>query len=216
MLDHGGRAAVLMRNASDGTPVRGANILFNDEAATLLPPPAGVAGTAPLEGGRAYQPRDYNQGVIFGGGAPGPSSTSPFLSTFDGLTPNGQWVLWVRDDVALIGGILTGWQLEIVTDDPAGTVVVVDNYRTRRDRTLVIDRERGLLARDKSEPNSGFRVRLATPPKGRLRLREDGSFTYKPTGNRRGDSFTYTIFDEFGSSIEGNGLVNIRIDPDRR
>ncbi len=74
-----------------------------------------------------------------------------------------------------------------------------------------MSKEHGLLAQDKSGPESGFRVRLDQPPRGELRLRGDGSFRYTPRGKRRQDTFTYIIQDAFGSSIEGLGRVNLTI-----
>jgi hypothetical protein len=207
MLAHAGRAAIVMRGAGGETAVRDANILLNDQAAAALPE------DEPLEGGRAYKPADYDPGRgPFGGSAPGPSSGSPALATFNDLSPNGQWVLWVRDDRAAIGGGLSGWQLVIVTDQPAGNYIVIDNYGVRAGRTLSVDRQRGLLARDDAGPSSGFQVRVVERPgKGRLRLHPDGSFTYRPRRRRGRDFFTYTITDEFGSVVQGTGRVNIRI-----
>jgi len=224
-LSHAGRAVVVMRGVSDGTPIRNANILLNDEAAQYLPAPSDgepVPDTdppitrGPLIGGTAYKPLDlgYRTGLdLFGGGAPGASEPGPLqaLSTFDGLTAKGDWTLWVRDDVPRNSGLLVGWQLEIITDDPAGAFVVIDNYRARRGHTLRVDTQHGLLARDQGRPASGFIVRLAQRPRGKLKLHADGSFSYTPRGNRRRDTFTYTIQDEFGSSIEGPGRVNITI-----
>lgn len=212
MLSHAGRASIVMREAGGSSPVRDANVLLNDSATAPIP------GAAPIEGGRAYQPFDYSVAKPpFGGGAPGASTGSPALSVFKGLSPNGEWVLWVRDNLATIGGSLAGWQLVIVTDDPAGTPIIIDNYRTRADRTLRVSRASGLLVIDGALPNSSFRVKVATKPKkGRVILNPDGSFTYKPKAKRGKDSFTYTFQDEFGSSVEGNGEVRIRIDPVRK
>lgn len=212
MLSHAGRASVVMRGAGDDIPVRDANILLNDQATVAIP------DTAAIEGGRAYKPFDYDTtNAAFGGGAPGASTGSPALSVFNGLSPNGDWVLWVRDNKATINGSLAGWQLVIVTDDPSGGPVIINNYRTRADRTLSVSRNNGLLAIDGAAPNSSFRVRVATKPKrGTVKLNSDGSFTYKPKKKKGNDSFTYTFEDEFGSSVEGNGEVKIKIDPVRK
>lgn len=212
MLSHAGRASIVMREAGGSTPVRDANILLNDQAADPIP------NAAPIEGGRAYKPFDYDTAdTPFGGGAPGASTGSPELSVFNGLSPNGEWVLWVRDNVATISGSLAGWQLVIVTDDPAGNPIIIDNYRVRADRTLSVSQNNGLLAIDGARPNSSFRVLVAVPPKrGKVKLNSDGSFTYKPKKRKGNDSFTYTFQDEFGSSVEGNGEVKIKIDPVRK
>jgi hypothetical protein len=212
LLSHQGRATVVMRGAGGTVPVRDANVLIDDEATAPLP-----NGTA-ISGGRAYQPVDYVPARgEFGGGAPGITQVPAALSAFDGQSPNGEWVLWVRDDLAQIAGSLTGWQLIITTDDPAGAFVVVDNYRVRADRRLSIPRSQGLLAIDGAQgAGSSFRVQVvAKPRRGKLALRSDGSFTYTPRKPRGRDFFTYRFQDEFGGSVPGLGRVNITIEPER-
>jgi len=123
MLAYRGRAATLMRGAGGTAAVRNANILLNDEATEALP------ATLPLAGGTAYRPVDYTRipatpiGEPFGGLAPDPNDVAgEYLDFFDGLTPNGEWTLWVRDDRANFFGSMSGWTLEIVaTFPPAGS-----------------------------------------------------------------------------------------------
>ena len=35
------------------------------------------------------------------------------LSVFNGVNPNGEWQLFVRDDAELLAGSIAGWSLEI-------------------------------------------------------------------------------------------------------
>ena len=214
MLDHGGRAAIVMRGAGGNSAVTGANIVLDDQAGTYDQstgnPSTPVPNTARLDGGRPYQPFDYGTGK-FGGGAPDPSADSPRLRTFNGLDANGQWTLWVRDDVAQIGGSLAGWQLEIVTDSEPGNIIVVNKYRVRQDQVLRVSAEEGLLGRFNPQVRDDYIVRLVGSKSSRLKLREDGSFTYEPSRNKRAFTFDYTVQSKLGSSIQGTGRVNVEI-----
>lgn len=214
MLQHSGRTTVVMRDAGGETALRNTNITLDNAASETLP------DEDPILGNRAYQPQDYDTAsppTPFGGGAPGVTDTDPreYLDIFNGVTANGAWTVWIRDDQAPIAGSLDGWQLEITTDN---TAPFIDEfkYRVRQGRTLRVAEGKGLLQNVENREN--FEVKLVDGPrKGKLRLRSDGSFTYEPNGNKKGrDSFTYLIEDEFGTSISGNGNVNIKIKKDRK
>jgi hypothetical protein len=209
MLQHAGRTTVVMRDAGGETALRNTNITLDNGASDPIP------NNDPILGNRAYQPQDYdpaNPPTPFGGGAPGVTDTNPrvYLDIFNGTTANGAWTVWIRDDQAPIAGSLDGWQLEITTDN---TAPFIDEfkYKVRQDRTLNVSANKGLLQNVENREN--FDVELVDGPrKGKLRLRSDGSFRYEPKGNKKGrDSFTYLIEDEFGSSISGNGNVDIKI-----
>jgi hypothetical protein len=214
MLQHAGRTTVVMRDAGGETALRNTNITLDNAAAETLP------DDDPILGNRAYEPQDYDPAVPptpFGGGAPGVTDTDPreYLDIFNGVTANGPWTVWIRDDQAPIAGSLDGWQLEITTDN---TEPFIDEfkYKTRQDRTLRVSEGKGLLRNVENREN--FEVKLVDGPrKGKLRLRSDGSFTYEPKGNKKGrDSFTYLIEDEFGTSIAGTGNVIIKIKKNKR
>ncbi|MCD6034123.1 MAG: hypothetical protein K0S78_6309 [Thermomicrobiales bacterium] len=116
MLQHSGRTAVVMRDAGGETALRNTNITLDQAAAETLP------NNDPILGNRAYQPRDFDPAdppTPFGGGAPGVTDTDPreYLDIFNGVTANGAWTVWIRDDQAPIGGSLDGWQLEITTEN---------------------------------------------------------------------------------------------------
>ncbi|CAA9582458.1 MAG: hypothetical protein AVDCRST_MAG59-4965 [uncultured Thermomicrobiales bacterium] len=225
MLATRGRAATLMRAVGGGTDVENANILLDEESERPLP------DDGPLAGGLAYRPAvgdpegekeyPFYAEEPFGGEAPDPNYDEPDeeedyapLSFFDGLTANGDWTLWVRDDVANnLGGSTSGWTLEIVTDVPAGEFIARDRYRIVQGQVLTVGAEQGVLRKVDERGDLEFAARLvARPTKGKVRLNADGSFTYTPdAGALRKDAFTYRIEDEFGSSIAGTGRVVIRI-----
>ena len=94
---------------------------------------------------------------------------------------------------------------------PAPNVVPVasaDRYSVNEDRTL---RGASVLRNDydpDGSPISAQRVRGTS--KGKLTLRANGTFTYKPKANFSGtDSFTYNASD--GQSVSGVVKVTIKV-----
>jgi hypothetical protein len=219
MLAHRGRSAVVMREAGGTSPdtLRNVNIVFDNQASEALPEDAAIFGD------RAYQPRDYDTtNRTFGGGAPGNTDASntprQYLDIFNGLSANDTWTLWVRDDHGNgNSGVMSGWQLEIVTDNKL-PYIASDKYKTKQGRTLNVSANQGVLRRDSFKGNGELSAELITrPKKGNLKFRSDGSFKYKPKGNKKGkDSFTYRIVDERNASIQGDGQVIIKIKKNKR
>ncbi|MCC7023444.1 MAG: hypothetical protein IT338_11485 [Thermomicrobiales bacterium] len=219
MLAHRGRSAVVMREAG-GTAsdsLRNVNIVLDNQASEELPENTAIFGD------RAYQPRDYDAtDRPFGGGAPGNTdgSNTPrqYLDIFNGLSANGAWTLWVRDDHGNgNSGSMSGWQLEIVTDNTI-PYIASDKYKTKLGRTLHVSANQGVLRRDSFKGSGELSAELVTKPKkGKLKFRSDGSFKYKPKGNKKGkDGFTYRIVDERNASIQGDGQVIIKIKKNKR
>jgi subtilisin-like proprotein convertase family protein len=112
----GGRNAVVMGDVGDNPDVTNITVRLDDEAANPLP----VGLGNPLAAG-SFQPFD-SMGLTDGDNpnlltfpAPAPTpSGSDALSTFDGISPNGQWRLFVLDDNGWdTGAIAGGWSLEI-------------------------------------------------------------------------------------------------------
>ena len=213
LLEHAGRSVVMMRRAGGEFALAGANIVFDNDADESIP------DSGPIVGNRAYDPRDYDAAnTPFGGGAPTANDSGNLgLDFFNGVTANGDWTLWVRDDRAPISGSLDGWQLEIVTDNTAPFTDQF-NFRVKQNRTLRVPASRGLLRHVAGRSEGNFDVDLQDGPnKGRLRLRSDGSFTYEPKGKKKGrDSFTYTVVDAFGAETQGDGKVVIKIKKDKK
>lgn len=216
MLAHQGRSTVVMREAGGAVALRNANIVLDNQASEALPANSAIFSN------RALQPRDYDPtDRDFGGTAPdntdGSNNPRQYLDIFNGVTANGSWTLWVRDDHAPISGSMEGWQLEIITDN-TDPFIAIDKYKTKQGRTLNVSANQGVLRRDTDKGKGNLTAELVTKPrKGKLKFRSDGSFKYKPKSNKKGkDSFTYKIVDEFGSSIPGNGEVIIKIKKDKR
>jgi len=88
-------------------------LTFDDAAASTL-----SQTTLPASG--AYKPANYNlPGFSMFSPAPGASASAPYgsaLGGFIGTNPNGNWYLYVEDDVVLDDGeINNGWILNITT-----------------------------------------------------------------------------------------------------
>lgn len=104
-----GRRIVLMSDAGGNTEVGRLDLIFDDDAASLLP------DTGPLASG-TYKPTDYEAGDTFPPPAPSGPTTGPGLSSFYGSAPNGVWKLYVVDDTgANFGSIAAAWNLNLQT-----------------------------------------------------------------------------------------------------
>jgi subtilisin-like proprotein convertase family protein len=103
----GGRNAVILSEVGNHGAVTNLTIELDDQAAAPL-------GTTALTSG-SFQPTDlaeHGTGNPFTG-APTPSGQVA-LSTFKGINPNGQWELYVFDNVGSdSGSISNGWTLQI-------------------------------------------------------------------------------------------------------
>ena len=114
----GGKALNLM-NCSGGFPTpTPINLVFDDQAATRL-------AQAPTATSGSYKPTDHcasrdsfnppGPGTVYGDPGPGPSPPfSTLASTFNGLSPNGTWKLFVQDfSLSDVGTIAGGWTLDL-------------------------------------------------------------------------------------------------------
>lgn len=107
-----GRNALVMSDAGGETAVAGLTIRLDDEASVDL-----FNGTFSTLTSGAYRPRNVNDNagldVFDPTFAPIPSGNVT-LSTFDGGDPNGEWRLFIRDDLAGTSGIVAfGWELRV-------------------------------------------------------------------------------------------------------
>lgn len=105
------RNALVMSDVGNAEAQSGLTLRLDDRAAGSMP-----VDPAPLTGG-TFRPTNVadNQGAdaFDAAYAPSPSGATA-LSTFDGLNPNGEWLLFVSDDTGGFGGMIAeGWELRI-------------------------------------------------------------------------------------------------------
>jgi len=103
-----GARIILLSDAGGSNDATGQTWTFDDSAANLVPDSAAIpTGT--------YRPTNYGTGDTF----PAPAPAAPYgsaLSAFNGLNPNGNWSLFVVDDVGGdIGAFAGGWTINIYT-----------------------------------------------------------------------------------------------------
>lgn len=103
----GGHRVMLMSDAGGSYDLNNVNLTFSDSASGTLPDESQItSGT--------YRPTNHEgyDSDTFPTLAPGPYHT--MLSTFNGTNPNGQWKLWIQDDLGGdSGSIAGGWSLTI-------------------------------------------------------------------------------------------------------
>ena len=116
LVGPGGQAVVLMSDTVGDYPMTDITFTLSDQAYYPLPP------SSPLLDG-TFQPTDLapnhtNPAFAF----PLPAPVPPYgtiLGTFDGLSPNGTWSLYVSDGGDGGGGqVAGGWSLAITTISP--------------------------------------------------------------------------------------------------
>jgi uncharacterized repeat protein (TIGR01451 family) len=116
LVSPSGVKVMLMSHVADQSSVENATLTFDDQAGNILPDVGSLASDS-------YQPTNYPPAVTFTNPAP------PYLSSlrdFNGLNPNGDWVLYVMDDVAGdSGGIANGWSLSLQMVTPVNQLADV-------------------------------------------------------------------------------------------
>jgi hypothetical protein len=111
-----GRNAFVLGDVGRVSPVVNLTLGLDDEAAAPLPTTASlISGT--------FRPTNHDDDFgrdVFDNPAPVPSGNAA-LAVFDGMDPDGEWRLFIRDDTAVNGGQLTGgWELRITATLPGG------------------------------------------------------------------------------------------------
>ncbi|MCX8019237.1 MAG: proprotein convertase P-domain-containing protein [Chitinophagaceae bacterium] len=105
-----GQAVILMSDCGGSTPATGQTFTFTDAATTNLADNSfNPSGT--------YKPTNYGTGDNWPAPGPGTSPSSTTLSTFTG-NPNGNWSLFIVDDLAGDVGSLGGWSITFSTPEP--------------------------------------------------------------------------------------------------
>lgn len=119
LVGPGGQAVVLMSDTVGDNPMTNLTFTLSDQAYYPLPQPSPM-----LDG--TFQPTDdapNNTNSPYAFPLPAPAFPySPNLGTFDGLSPNGTWSLYVYDGGTDDGGQISGgWSLAITTVLPTIT-----------------------------------------------------------------------------------------------
>jgi subtilisin-like proprotein convertase family protein len=118
-----GQTAVIMSDVGSGTAVGGIFLTLDDAAAAVLPT------AAPLTSG-TFKPTNAGTGDAFPAPAPANDGSSA-LSVFNGTNPNGEWRLFVFDDVGLDSGTISmGWTLNItaaISGQNTNAITIPDN-----------------------------------------------------------------------------------------
>lgn len=111
-----GQNIVLMAHNGGATPVNNLTFTFDDSASAPLPITSDVNPVTLASG--TYLPTDDGLALPFAN--PAPSKTSgTMLSTFNGLSPNGNWALYVFDNSpGDSGSIANGWSLNLSSITP--------------------------------------------------------------------------------------------------
>jgi uncharacterized repeat protein (TIGR01451 family) len=118
-----GANVLIMSDCGDRFDINGVTLTFDDSAAGSLPDATQiVSGT--------YKPTNFDTATD---DFPAPAPVAPFgstLSQFNGLDPNGTWLLYVQDDANNdVGNITSGWRISITTSNStccSGSVAAAD------------------------------------------------------------------------------------------
>ncbi|MEI2765331.1 MAG: Ig-like domain repeat protein [Dermatophilaceae bacterium] len=110
-------ASLMLMSDVGGTAAAAADLTFADAAA------GGIPAAGPLASG-TYRPSDDDGAGqdVFPAPAPLPSAATT-LSTFDGVSPDGIWRLFVLDDAGGDAGSVGGWCLDVSTAATTTTVL---------------------------------------------------------------------------------------------
>jgi subtilisin-like proprotein convertase family protein len=108
-----GKSSILMSDTGGPAAVAGLNLTFDDAATNVLTNPGNIISSG------SYKPADVDSEGrdTFPSPAPYRASTgNSVLSIFNGVSPNGDWKLFVVNDTQNMAGSLTGgWSIDITT-----------------------------------------------------------------------------------------------------
>lgn len=106
-----GTNVMLMSDCGGGNSRNGITVTFDVAAADSVPDSGAIASGT-------YKPTNID---TTSDNLPAPAPAGPFgktLDVFNGANPNGNWLLYIRDDNAMDGGSVTqGWTLSITTSN---------------------------------------------------------------------------------------------------
>lgn len=124
-----GNKVVLMSDVGGTNAVTNINLVFDDTAAASLPDSAAItSGT--------FKPTDFESGDTFPAPAPSGVPIGRMLSAFNGISPNGNWQLYLVDDTgANAGNISGGWSISVQSSPDAiglQTTGIADPYPSQK------------------------------------------------------------------------------------
>ncbi len=116
-----GQFITLMSDCGGGTDLVNKTFTVNDSAASLF-------SDASANTGSSYRPSNYLTPDNYLSPGPGSYNTgtgasSVTLSSLNGINPNGNWQLYVVDDAGTDFGSLSGWSLQIITNQSIPVIV---------------------------------------------------------------------------------------------
>ncbi len=205
-----GRSALILSDVGGNTATQNVTLVLDDQQSDQLP------STSALTSG-FFQPTNIGtpDTMNLGNGPITPPSGSS-LGVFNGINPNGTWRIFVFDDEpngtpTAGSGINGGWAVTITTAN-AAPVAKPDRFQIKSGRTLRVNAP-GVLKNDRDPEGEALTATLVrAPKKGKVTLRANGSFTYRPSKQATGkDTFIYQARDETGAAK--NATVTIQIKP---
>lgn len=108
-----GNKVVLMSDVGGTNAVTNLNLVFDDTAASSLP-------DSTVFGNGTYRPTDFETGDVFPAPAPAGTPAGRLLSAFNGISPNGNWQLFLVDDTGgNAGSISGGWSISVQSSPDA-------------------------------------------------------------------------------------------------
>jgi subtilisin-like proprotein convertase family protein len=108
LLGPNGRAVMLLSDAGTNAGISGIDLLFDDAAAPISP-------TAPLSSMALHPGNHGAQNDAFPAPYPGTAFDTD-LSVFNGISPNGEWKLFINDDSPGGAGSLNSWVMQFQLD----------------------------------------------------------------------------------------------------
>ena len=136
----GGRFSLLLSDAGGycDPPAVGATITLDDEAASTYPCMASPSGSFKP----TNDPTTNGNCVPNADAFPPPAPSGPYplaLSTFDGISPNGPWSLFVNDESGGdAGSIAGGWSLELDVTPPSNAFSLGAIARNKKSGTATL------------------------------------------------------------------------------
>ncbi len=111
LVGPGGQKAYVMSDVGGSTAVSNFTVTFDDNAA------AQIGDSGPITNGGTYKPSNVDTSTDT---LPAPAPAGPYATTFGGFAglgsgANGTWSLYIRDDVSIDSGSISGgWTLNFV------------------------------------------------------------------------------------------------------